>query len=254
MKKSIRYSIKETIRKYFPPIFRALKLTNKFQAFTRRSWSIFLWRNFIPKKNILIYIGVNRGGSLAKVFFKYKKVIAIEANPELATFLKTRFHKYKHVEIHNFAASDKDGLAVLKIPNNGNYSASATIDDFTDARPIKEVSRVEVLERNLELFLLELNIMEIDTYISDCEGMDYIVLNSLEKYIQEGRITEIQCEVQNNETPEAYKSVSNKEFLFDNLLERNYIKVARGRGNLKDGVVEEIPKDWHFFDVKWRMK
>jgi hypothetical protein len=43
--------------------------------------------------------------------------------------------------------------------------------------------------------------------------MDFIILNSLEKYIQEGRITEIQCEVQRNETPEAYKSISNKELL-----------------------------------------
>jgi len=254
MRKSIGYSIKEDIRRYFPLIFRSLKLANKFQAFSRRSLTILLWRKFIPKKNILIYIGVNRGESLAKIFFKYKRVIAIEANPELAAFLRTRFYEYKHVEIYNFAASDEDGLAVLKIPNNGNYSASATIDQFADHRPIKEEYKVEVLKRNLELFLLELNIMEIDSYISDCEGMDFIILNSLEEYIQEGRITEIQCEVQKNETPEAYKSISNKEFLFDELLKKNYIKVATGWTDLKDGVFNEIPKDWVFFDIKWKIK
>jgi FkbM family methyltransferase len=254
MKKSTGYSIKETVRKHFPLIFTVLKLTNKFQRFSRNSLTIFLWRKLIPKKNLLIYIGVNRGESLAKLFFKYKKVIAIEANPELATFLKNRFHKYKYVEIYNFAASDEDGLAFLKIPNNGNYSASATIDQFADHRPIKEEYEVEVLKRNLELFLLELNIMKIDSYISDCEGMDFIILNSLKKYIQEGRITEIQCEVQRNETPEAYKSISNKEFLFDNLLEKNYFKVAAGWTDLKDGVFKDIPKDWVFFDVKWRIK
>lgn len=254
MKKNFGYSTKETIRIHFPLIFKCLKLTNKFKVFFQQKLVILLWRWFIPKKNLLIYIGVNRGESLAKIFFRYKRVIAIEANPELAIFLKDRFRKYKHVEIYNFAASDEDGLALLKIPNNGNYSASATIDQFADHRPIKEEYKVEVSKRNLEQFLLELNIRAIDSYISDCEGMDFIILNSLKKFIMEGRINEIQCEVQKNETPEAYKSISNKEFLFDNLLKENYIKIATGWTDLKDGTFNEIPKDWVFFDVKWKIK
>ena len=254
MRKSIGYSTKETIRIHFPIIFKCLKLTNEFKVFSQQKLVIFLWRWFIPKKNILIYIGVNRGESLTKIFFKYKRVVAIEANPELALFLRERFRKYKQVEIFNFAASDEDGLAMLKIPNNGNYSASATIDQFADHRPIKEEYNIEVSKRNLEQFLLELNILEIDSYISDCEGMDFIILNGLKKFITEGRITEIQCEVQKNETPEAYKSISNKEFLFDNLLKENYIKIATGWTDLREGEFNEIPKDRVFFDVKWKIK
>lgn len=247
-------SIKEFLRVNLPSLFAFLKLINTFLANLRRNLTIFAWIKFLPKKNLLIYVGVNRGESLSKIFYRYNRVIAIEANPDLANFLTIRFNKFKHVEIYNFAASNVDGLAMLKIPNNGNYSASATIDQFADHRPIKEESKVEVSTRNLEIFLKELNISEIDSYISDCEGMDFLILNSLKSYIDEGKIKEIQCEVQRDETPEAYKSISNKEYLFDSLLQENYFKVAKGWTELRDGVFSEIPNDWVFFDIKWRRK
>jgi FkbM family methyltransferase len=205
------------------------------------------------RRGVLVYVGLNRGDSFSHLFYKYSRAIGIEANPELIPELQQRFGKYKNVELYNVAASNEDRKAQLTLPDNGNYAASATLDSFDTGRSINGVRKISVDAVHLGNFLKHLKVVRVDSYISDCEGYDFIALKSCQSFLDQGSFLEIQCEVQRNHTPEAYISVSNKEHMFDTLLDRNFEKVASGWTFLKNGIFDEVPSDWAFHDVKWKL-
>jgi FkbM family methyltransferase len=213
----------------------------------------YIWRVLGLQRGVLVYVGLNRGDSFSSLFYKYKRAIGIEANPELMPELHQRFGKYKSVELYNVAASSVDGQAQLTLPDNGNHAASATLDSFGNSRSINGVRKIHVDAVHLGNFLQRIRVVRVDSYISDCEGYDYIALKSCQDFLDQGNFLEIQCEVQRNHTPEVYISVSNKEHMFDTLLSGNYEKIASGWTFLRNGIFDEVPSDWVFHDVKWKL-
>ena len=75
-------------------------------------WSIisYIYPIFFKQKPVLIYVGINVGDSLQKIFYKCKRVIGFEPNPLNFEKLK-RFNLRKGVEIYNYALSENEGLA-----------------------------------------------------------------------------------------------------------------------------------------------
>ena len=199
-------------------------------------WNIIamLYPIFYKKKGVLIYAGVNTGESFRKIFFKYRKVYGFEPNP--LNFSKVEyFNRYGGVEIYNYALSDFDGEVKLYLPNNQNNHASASLSDFNTNFYIKAESIISVKAKNLNDFLKSRNVKYIDFYFSDIEGYDFTVLKTLyEEYILKSKIAKIQIEALPNSDINPYKSVSNFESDFDDLL-LNYQKVGRGNGIVKFG-------------------
>lgn len=209
----------------------------------------------------LIYVGAHQGNSLANFVNLYNKIYAFEANPHFCKILKQRFQNNSNVEIINAAICEKhnDFLEFNISKNNGDSSS------ILEANPDNELyfdiiakEKVKVPTVNLCNFFNEKNIDYVDSYISDIQGYDLIVLKTLKPYIEAGKINSIQCEVEKNDKISIYKNTdienTNKEKNFDLFLKDRYKKVASGWGYLENGKLEDVPDNWCEYDVKWELK
>jgi len=209
----------------------------------------------------LIYAGAHHGNSLANFINQYDKIYAFEANPYFCKILKQRFVNNPNVVIINAAVCEKhNDFIVFNISkNNGDSSSILEPNQENELfSSIETLEKITVPTINLFNFCKENNISKINTYISDLQGYDFIVLKTLKPLIDLQMIEVIQCEVEKNEKPTIYKNSNendqNKEKNFDEFLEEKYIKVAKGWGALKEGNFEEVPENWSEQDIQWKLK
>jgi len=213
----------------------------------------FFWLARRKKKGTLVYVGMNVGDEFGTLFYKYKRCIGFEANPDNYNKVKSRFSKYENVEIYNYAASDSDGYVEFNISDNGNNAASGSMGRFSESREIGASKRIKVESINLYSFLSSKNITYIDEYISDIEGMDLTVLQTLSPFIDKNKIGAITCEVVRDGKDNPYTNIqSNFVCDFSKLLDGKYELVASGWGYLVDGTLNAVPESYTFMDCKWR--
>jgi len=220
--------------------------------FMRTNLGLVLFK-FKKKKNVLLYVGGNVGDELYTIFFKFQKCYVFEANPNNYKILKNRFKSYPNVNIYNNALTDVPGILTLNLSGVHN-NAAGSLNKYSEKRHVKMVGTIDVIGINLYDFLLENKINYIDEYVSDIEGYDFIVLNTLKEMLQNRKIEEITCEViQDNQTP--YIDTKNYRFTdFNELLNDNYKLIATGDGYLEDGIFNKVPTEWNFMDHKWKLK
>lgn len=212
-------------------------------------------------KDTLIYVGAHVGGSLRSYVNNYKNIYAFEANPELYSILVNKFKNNTNVKIINAAVCDKHNEVIeFNISkNNGDSSSILEPNKNHGLFPhIETIKKVKVPAVSIDQFCLENGIDVIDTYVSDLQGYDFIVLKTLKNLIDNKRIKEIQCEVEKDDRPTIYDCVDinrqNKESNFNKLLGENYRQSARGWGNLTDGSFNGVPNEWDEMDIKWVLK
>ena len=153
-----------------------------------------LFKSFLKRKGILVYLGINTGESFDRIYYKYKRVIGFEPNPENFYKLK-KYNSIDGVTIYPYAVSDVEGEYDFYLPNNKNNDASASLSDFSDARKwVNSVDTIKVKTVVLSKILKENNIKFIDKYISDIEGYDFTVLKTIEFMIKEKKIMSLQVE------------------------------------------------------------
>ena len=194
-----------------------------------------LYPLFFKRQDILVYAGVNIGDSFQKIHYKFKRVLGFEPNPE-------NFEKIKHynldtrIDIFNLALSSRKGSSRFFLPDNKNNDASASLSDFSSNNRYQTRKVINVETVNLSDFLKKMKVEKIDFYISDIEGYDYTVLETIEeKFIKTKKITKLQVEAVNNREKNPYKSVTNYESDFDGLLSNYYKKIGRGSGIVSEG-------------------
>ena len=239
--------IKGFLRKFLGPIYNPLK-----DLYYKLVYLLF--KTFKSKKGILIYIGINTGESFERMYYKYETVIGFEPNHENFKKLE-KYNQIKDVFLYPYAVSDNSGVGFLHLPSNKNNAAAASLSDFTSAREgIFSVDKVKVKIVSLNEILKKHKINFIDMYISDIEGYDFKVLSSMSEYINKKRIGKIQVEAFQNHVKNPYKSVSNYEKQFDELLRENYDKVGRGWGVLKNGVFHSDRSDHFSIDLLYELK
>ena len=108
---------------------------------------------------------------------------------------------------------------------------------------------------NLLNFCKQNNIVHIDDYISDIQGMDLQVLKTMRPMIESKKIGTIKCEVTKDKYGNIYEGLpDNSESGFNQLLEANYKLVARGFGLLNDNQFDRLPESAWEMDCKWRVK
>ena len=212
-------------------------------------------------KKTLIYVGAHHGNSVSNYISEYEQIYAFEANPRFCQILKQRFAANSNVTIINAAICEKHNTFItFNISKNNGDSSSILTPNVNNElfSCIQTSEQLTVPTINLFNFCQENNIQKIDTYISDLQGYDLIVLKTLEPYIKNGLIDEIQCEVEKDNKPTIYNNEivedQNKESNFDKILGEKYFKSAKGWGNLTNGIFEDVPEEWCEHDIKWTLK
>ena len=208
------------------------------------------------KKKILVIIGLSRDDILDSVFRDYEACYGFEADPELFEKLEKKYEKYSNVHLFNAAVDTYDGEVNFDLSENANVSTptsfESTGDEFADVS-VEQMTRIVCV--NLYRFLDREDIDYIDDFISHNQGKDFEVLKTLKPFIDSKRIGTITCAVTKNGKHNDYRDLSNNsEIRYFKLLNQNYKLVARGWGQLKDGLIKEVPEDWWEMDCKWRLK
>ena len=114
MIKDIEYFIK---RIFFSKRF-LLKRKLERQINNNYEKELSIIKNFEDMDKVAIDVGVYRGLYTYKLSKHFKKVISFEPNPLIFEDLNKNLKKLSNnIEIYNYALSDNDGFAKLKIPN-----------------------------------------------------------------------------------------------------------------------------------------
>ena len=192
----------------------------------------------------MVYAGVNKGEGFFPRANEFDLAIGFEADPKLCRILQETVNRQerRNIEIVNAALCNYDGEVKFNINNNDYTSSIGTIN--TDIHPaITTVSTINVRAVNLFNFLIERGIDHIDFYLSDLQGMDLIILKTLQPFLKEKKIITLQCEVGKDEKPPVYLDLYNKFSGFQELLSDNYRIIEHRK------VESDITED-----IVWRVK
>jgi len=209
--------------------------------------------------NVLIYCGLYKCKGFQKVFNpkEYDKAYGFEPNPDL---FKQAVKKYKSkgkVEIVPYALGDKQEKRDFYIfSRDASSSLSNLSKDWIQhwkKRRNQEVEvdrKIQVKVVNLYEWVQQKDIGHIRTLVTDLQGMDFTVLNTMRPMFEKGLIEVVRSETEYDDCETAYPELpSNKRALFDDFF--------------KDLPYEQItgplPGAWNFKkmgthqDITWRL-
>jgi FkbM family methyltransferase len=136
---------------------------------------------FYPKRNLIFDFGANDGGDSEFYLEKGFKVVAVEANPELAQSLRTKFSsaiKNGHYVIIDKALAEESGKRISFYVNqqNSHWSSSIKVWGARDDTKFKEIEVETISVKDI------LNKFGCPYYLKiDVEGIDLQILRDLSK-------------------------------------------------------------------------
>lgn len=197
----------------------------------------------------LVYCGAHLGATLKRLMPQYDQCFVFEPLPDCFRHLQKMFKNHPYVKIFNYAVDKEPGKKQFYVYNNLASSALSplTQECLTANKSVspewenmQQVGTTEVECINLYDFLISNGITKIDYFMSDIQGMDYTVLETLKPFIDSNSIDKITCEVEKNEVPISYKGLNNKLSQFEKLLGNKYSITS---------VVTE--PHWETSDITW---
>ena len=200
---------------------------------------------------ILFYCGIHNLVNFSRLRPYYDVCYGFDANPEKVAHARAVYKDDPHVKIVHGALTEKGGGEVAFTLTTDWDPASSLGDpnpEFTHMKSglLKAQRKIMVPALNLHEFCVENGITEIDTLVTDLQGMDFAVLKTLGTFIEAGRIREIQCEVEPDETPPRYLGVPSAKLKdFQSLLSGNYEVLWQ--------TTPDSGEAWEM-DVRWRAK
>ena len=201
---------------------------------------------------VLFYCGIHNLVNFSRLRPYYDMCYGFDANPDKVEYAREYYKDDPHVKIVHGALTEKGGGEVAFTLTTDWDPASSLGDpnpEFSHMKSglLKAQKKIMVPALNLHEFCIENGITEIDTLVTDLQGMDLAVLRTLTPFIEAGRIREIQCEVEPDETPPRYLGVPSgklKDFqLF--LADRYETLWVNGPSDADDS--------WEM-DARWRVK
>jgi FkbM family methyltransferase len=203
-------------------------------------------------RKVLIYVGANKGDSLIAHINKFDQIIAFEPDPRTFLLLHKRFSAVRNVKCFPFACGSADGVAPLQVHVN-RVSSSLGILPAADYQVGNFEQSIQVPVINLKDFLKFLGINEIDTYISDAQGSDLLILTTLKALIDGCSIKNLVLET-HWDGPPIYGGLDNSLKGFQLLLQDKYSLEKIFLGSRETFIYPfELPMYEKEFDTFWRV-
>ena len=193
------------------------------------------------KFNVMIDVGANIGETVIEFNknFEIKKIYSIEPDPD--SYKEIKKNNFQNVDVFNFAASDTEGEAVLKI---GYLSSMSTINKINyDSFYTKFKSlviwiltrkfaiyknEIQIKKRRLDNFIDDLKINVVDLIKIDTEGHEFNVIKGLGDKIHNVKIILFE----HHEDSSIIKNYTFKEV--ENYLEfRNFFQLSKTKMKLR---------------------
>jgi FkbM family methyltransferase len=170
----------------------------------------------------LVYLGCHEGYSLKRLLNQYTfdKILLVEADPDTFKRLLTYTHDKPNITAINKCVVSDQNIKSVKFYRTINDGASnSVLEPKVGESFIKDIIEVEAVY--LPDLFKEHNINEIDFYISDLQGNDFMVLMSINEMIQNKKIKELFLETF-DQNYNFYDKNNNKIQNYYSLLKENY--------------------------------
>jgi FkbM family methyltransferase len=180
------------------------------------SWITVFVQDFLKPGDTFVDVGANVGyySMLAdRIVGKEGRVVAYEANPEIAKMLeRTKYDNRANFVIRPVACADKTGYMTLSYPGNYTGSASVVIDFEDHAWGEPHHIEVPTVKLDDEILHNELYPNPVDLLKIDAESAEEIVWNGARKLLYGNNVPTVLLEY----SPTGHYSDEWKDELFDN--------------------------------------
>jgi len=204
------------------------------------------------RARVLFYCGIHNLVNFSRIRPYYDMCYGFDANPEKAVHAAKVYERDPHVRIVNAILAEKGGEEaefVVTMDWDAASSLGSPNPEFFHMKSglLVRQKKIKLPTVNLRDFCVSNDILEIDTVVTDLQGMDLAVLKTLSEFIEAGRIREIQCEVEPDDTPPRYLGISAAKMgEFQRLLSPQY--------DLLWMEPEPLSADVWEMDARWRLK
>ncbi len=203
---------------------------------------------------ILFYCGIHNLVNFNRIRPFYDMCYGFDANPEKIEQAGIFYANDPGVKIIYGALTEKGGKDIEFVITT-NWTPASSLGqpnpDFVHMKTglLQAQKKIQVPTINLHDFCLANGISEIDTLITDLQGIDLTVLATMSEFLKKGKIREIQCEVEPDDTPPRYLGIpTGKLTEFNRLLSDQYDILWIDPENPK-----QAEGAWEM-DVRWRVK
>ena len=209
-------------------------------------------------KGTLVYVGANRGHGLNRIAHRYARVFAFEPDPVAFEQLRRRFRFRSGITLVNAACGKTAGESTLFVSNNHGIASSLSPlrpdNLWRDVSGLSVASERKVTIINLADFLAEAGVGQIAMYISDIQEHDLDVLETIQPYLDAGRIDQIQIELTYSKQSSQYLDAPDNSLAkAEALLGGRYEMIASGMGELVENQTIHL-ENHENFDTLWRLK
>lgn len=145
----------------------------------------------------LLYLGVFHGNGAMPYVRNHDESILVEPNPEHATLLRQRFADRPGVEIVEAAVGPAPGEMMLHLygPHGGSASVLQLTREAAAAYHLDlGAPAVRVRSIRIDEELRRRGVEELETIVTDLQGMDLTALEQLRPWLERG-VHHVQCEV-----------------------------------------------------------
>lgn len=174
----------------------------------------------------LVYLGCNKGNGVERLLktYSFDRVLLVEADPLACSVLYERFRGISNISIINRCLVHAAGIDFVEFYRTGNSVSSSVLppaNSDLSAMFGGVVERVTLPAAFLPELLVKHKVDVVDFYVSDLQGYDFPVLQSVSRLLQEGRIKELFVETHKAEN-RVYEGADNGLDKFFDLLSNMY--------------------------------
>jgi FkbM family methyltransferase len=189
--------MKKIIKQIFINYFSDSTKRYYYKSLSKFNWQNFEKHNFEPEllvteellkqnnKAVFFDVGSNKGEYtyIAEKFLLKENIHAFEPNPNLYFKLK---HIFKKSKINNFALSNINGEADLKVPflNNIEDDSLGTLNINAKEKNETHAKFFKIKTQTLDRYCFNQNVHRIDCIKIDVEGLELLVLEGAKQSIK----------------------------------------------------------------------
>lgn len=171
-------------------------------------------------KNVFIYCGINKGKEFSEIIKSnnFDFSFGFEAIPSLINDINRNIEGIKNVEIINKAVLDYNGKTCFYVYDRDASSSIGELNESWKRYWYKRRKKKFNLRKKIEVDCINLNdwirdrgIENINYLVTDLQGVDFKILSTLRFLLENKKINKIRCEVEHDDS-EQYDGLKNNKF------------------------------------------